>query len=227
MEIDGISRENFRLRMRGELRKAKPWQPDILLVRGDSKQIVIKDYHARSFLYRFFVGLFSIWHENRMYQKLVGIKGIPECYGKIDRYAIALEFIPGRTVSRLQVGEVTAVFFDRLRSIVDQIHARGIVVCDLRNRKNVMVTNASDPYVIDFCTAFQKGSRWNLPRNLLFRIFYQDDLLGIAKIKRRLAPELLSSDEIKKLEEGLFLQKSVVAVRNFCVYWLKKLVEKV
>ena len=49
---------------------------------------------------------------------------------------------------------MTAVFFDRLRSIVDQIHARGIVVCDLRNRKNVMVTNASDPYVIDFCTAF-------------------------------------------------------------------------
>jgi hypothetical protein len=226
MEVDGINRDSLHSRVIKEIRKGNPWQPDILLVKGDSGPVVIKDYYGRPFLYRVFVGLFSIWQENRMYQKLAGINGIPKCYGKIDRYALGLEFIQGRTASRLQAGEVKPEFFARLRSIVDDVHARGIVLCDMRNKKNVLVTDTLEPYIIDLCTAFQRGGRWNIPKNFLFGIFYQDDLLGISKLKRKLAPELLSSDEAEKLEKGLFLQRESMAVRDFCVRWLKKLVSK-
>ena len=224
MAVDGISRDNLRDRVTEELRKGKPWQPDILLVKGHSGPVVVKDYHHRPFLYRAFVGLFSIWHENRMYRKLAGISGIPQCYGKLDRHAIVLEYIPGRNASKLSVGQVTPDFFVRLQKIVDQVHARGIVLCDLRNRKNVMVTDRLEPYIIDLCTAFQRGSRWNLPKNFLFDLFYQDDLLGVAKLKKKVAPELLSPEEAGKLSEGLFLQREAMAVRDFCVRWLKKMV---
>jgi hypothetical protein len=226
MELDGINRDSLRSKVIEEIRKGNPWKPDILLVKGDSGPMVIKDYYDRPFLYRVFVGLFSIWQENRMYQKLAGINGIPICYGKIDRYAIGLEFIQGRTASRLQAGEVKPVFFTRLRSIIDEIHARGIVLCDMRNKKNVLVTDTLEPYIIDLCTAFQYGGWWNFPKNFMFRIFYQDDLLGIAKLKKKLAPELLSSDEVEKLEKGLFLQRESMVIRDFCVRWLKKLVSR-
>jgi len=57
MAIDGITRENLVQRCLKPLRSAKPWQPDIWLVRGDAEPVVVKDYKPRPFLYRFFVGL--------------------------------------------------------------------------------------------------------------------------------------------------------------------------
>ena len=225
MSVDGINRNNLPERVIKEIRKGKPWEPDILLVSGDSgRSVIVKDYYNRPFLYRFFIGLISIWNEHRMYMMLSGIKGIPDCYGKIDPNAIAIEYILGRNSSRVRPGEVTYEFFARLRSIVDEVHARGIVLCDLRNRKNVMVTNSFEPYVIDFVTAFRRGRWWNFPRNALFGIFYQDDLLGIIKLKKKLAPEIVSSIESDSLRKGLCMQKEVMAVRDFVVKHLKKLV---
>ena len=159
-----------------------------------------------------------------MYRKLQGLAGIPKYYGRVDRYAFAIEYIPGQTASQLKQGEIPAEFFRKLEGIIDAVHARGIVLCDMRNKKNVMITKTFDPYIIDLCTAFHSGSRWNFPRRFLFRLFYQDDLMGIAKLKSQLLPQLLSSDEVRRLRDGLFLQKEAMAVRNFCVRWLKKLV---
>jgi hypothetical protein len=222
--IDGISRNNLNDRILKRLRIAKPWQPDILLVQGQSRPAVVKDYKPRAFLYRVFVGLLSIWREVQMYQRTAGIRGIPNCYGKLDRYALVLEYIPGKTGSDFKAGELPREFFVKLQAIVDQVHARGIVLCDLRNRRNVLITEQFEPYLIDLTTAFERGSRINFPKNFLFNLFYQDDLLGISKLKKKLAPELLSPEEDEKLSRGLFLQKEAMAVRNFCVRWLKKLV---
>jgi hypothetical protein len=224
-EIDGIRRNNLHERTLKRLRVAKPWQPDILLVQGDSGPAVVKDYKPRPYLYRVFVGLVSVWNEVRMYEKLSGIPGIPRCHGKLDRYAIVVEYIPGRNGSEVKAGEVKRDFFIKLKTVVDQVHARGVVLCDLRNRKNVLITDRLDPYIIDLTTAFQRGGRWNLPKNFLYDLFHQDDLLGIAKLKKKLAPELLSDDEAQKLSSGLFLQREAMAVRDFCVRWLKKLVD--
>lgn len=161
-----------------------------------------------------------------MYRKLAGLDGIPRCYGKLDRYAVAIEYIEGRNASKIKPGELPDEFFRRLNRIVEAVHERKIVLCDLRNKKNIMVSPTGDPYLIDLCTAFERGRRWNLIRNWLYGIFYQDDCLGLSKLKRQLAPELLTPEEAKKLERGLFMQKEAVAVRNFCVRWLKWLVSK-
>jgi len=226
MEIDGITRENLSTRLIEPLRPAKPWQPDILLVRGNTAPVVVKDYRPRGFLYRFFVGLISTWNEARIYRKLAGIPGIPRCQGKLDRYAVVIEYVRGRNASQVKPGELPHEFFHRLKRIVDSVHERQIVLCDLRNKKNVLISETGEPYLIDLCTAFERGGRWNPIRIWIYGIFFQDDEMGLAKLKRRLAPELLAPEEAERLDRGLFMQKEAVAVRNFCVRWLKQLVSR-
>jgi hypothetical protein len=226
MEIDGITRGNLVERRIEPLRPAKPWQPDILLVRGDTGSVVVKDYRPRGFLYRFFVGLPSTWNEARIYRKLAGIGGIPRCHGKLDRYAVVIKYIEGRNASKVKPGELPPEFFHGLKRIVDAVHERRIVLCDLRNKKNILVSKSGEPYLIDLCTAFERGRGWNPIRNWIYGIFYQDDYIGLSKLKRQLAPELLTPEEADKLDRGLFMQKQTVAIRNFCVRWLKQLVSR-
>lgn len=222
--LGGITREDLDRPDVEVLRPAKPWQPDVLLVRG--KTHVVKDYRKRGFLYRFFVGIPSTWNEARMYRKLAGIKGLPRCIGKLDRYAIVIEYVDGQNASKFKPGELPHDYFRRLSNIIDAIHERNIVVCDLRNKRNFMVSKEGEPYLIDLCTAFERGRPWNLLRNWIHGIFYQDDLLGLAKLKRQLAPDLLTAEEAHKLDRGLFMQNEVVAVRDFCVRWLKRLASR-
>jgi hypothetical protein len=206
------------------LRAGKPWQPDILLVETDGGRCVVKDYKPRGLLCRVGLGLWSVAHEAAMYRRLSGQAGIPRYYGKLDRYALAVEYIPARSAAELKGRPVPAIFFDRLRELVDRIHDRGFVLADLRNRGNVLITETFEPYLVDLCTAFDRGAWFNLPKRLLHRIFFQDDLLGVLKLKRHLAPDLLTREEAERLDRGLFMEKSVVRLRNWCVRWLKKTV---
>jgi hypothetical protein len=221
---DGITRANLAERTERFLRRGRPWQPDVLLVRGDTGARVVKDYRPRPALYRIGVGLFSVWQEARMYRRLQGLDGIARCFGTLDRWALAIEYIDGRSAAICRPGDLPPAFFRRLDEIVAGVHARGVVLADLRNRKNVLVTPDHRPYLIDLVTAFERGRAWNLPRNLLHRVFRQDDLLGVIKLKRRLAPELVTPEEAARLDRGLFLQKPAMAARDFVVRWLKRLV---
>lgn len=221
--IDGITRENLSARTLRVLRPSKAWKPDVLLVRGDSGNVVVKDYRARDRFYRFFIGIPSVWNEARIYGKLQGVSGIPRYVGTLDRYAGVIEFIEGRTAAECKPGELPRDFFSRVEGVVHTIHDQGIVVCDLRNKKNVLVSNQGDPFLIDLSTAFERGWKLNFIRNTLFGIFYQDDLLGMIKLKRHLSPEEVTPEENRRLDKGLFLEKEVVVVRNFIVRWLKRI----
>jgi hypothetical protein len=106
---------------------------------------------------------------------------------------------------------------------VDAIHDRGVVLCDLRNIKNVIVGDDGEPYLIDFSTAFQKGGRLNFLKNGLYRIFLQDDLLGIAKLKRNKALQLLTDEERVALEKGVFLQREAIFLKLKGRSFLKKI----
>lgn len=207
------------------LRKgSKPWQPDLYLIRYGSKEAVFKDYAKKDFICRLFVGITAIYREAYIYKRLGGLSGIPKFIGKVDRYAIIVEYINGKDASRCREGELPPIFFARLREIIDMVHARGIVLCDMRNSKNVLVSVDQEPYLIDFSTAFERGFRINILRNFIFNIFYQDDLLGISKLKRQIAPHLLTREEEEKLNKGLFLQKEAIFVRNHIRSILRRLV---
>ncbi len=205
------------------LREGYPWKPDVFILEKEGKKIIVKDYASKSFFFRFFVGIFSNRREAMIYRKLQGLRGIPEYVGLLDRYAIAVGYVPGRNASELEPGELTARFFEKLRVLIDAVHARGVVLCDLRNIKNVILGDDGEPYLIDFATAFQRGSKFNFLKNGLYRLFYQDDLLGVAKLKRSRAPHLLTKEEELALEKGVFLQKQAIFIKQ----WGKPLLQKI
>ncbi len=195
-----------------------------MLVKMNGKLGLVKDYSKRPWLYRWCVGLISTRRERSIYRKLQGVRGIPRLYGRLDRYALVMEYIPGKDASKVKPGLVGPEFFEQLEGVVHRVHGRGVVLCDLRHMANIIVSDDGQPYLVDFCTAFERGGRWNIFKRWLFGIFYQDDLLGIIKAKKNLAPELVSPDELVRLERGVFLQKPAIRLRNFGRRWLKRLV---
>jgi hypothetical protein len=218
-----VQRASFRQDIDKIIREGNPWKPDIFIIKKEGKRIIVKDYASKPFFFRFFFGTISTLREAYIYRKLHGLPGIPEFLGLVDRYAIAVAYIPGRNASELNQGELTPLFFKKLKEIVDAVHNRGIVLCDLRNSKNVIVGDNGEPYLIDFSTAFQKGGRFNFLKNGLYGIFLQDDLLGIAKLKKNKATPLLTEEERLALEKGLFLQKEVIYIKLKSRSFLKKL----
>jgi predicted Ser/Thr protein kinase len=218
-----IQRDSIHQYIEKVLREGELWKPDIFLVQKDGKRAIIKDYLSKPFFFRFFIGIFSTRREAYIYSKLRGLPGIPHCLGLVDRYAIAVAYIPGRNASELDEGELSPHFFKKLREIIDSIHDRGVVLCDLRNIKNVILGDDGEPYLIDFSTAFQKGGRFNFFKNGLYRIFFQDDLLGIAKLKKNKAIALLTEEERMALEKGVFLQKEAIYIKLKGRSFLKRL----
>ena len=186
--------------------------------------MIVKDYAPRRWIYRVCVGLYSVWREATIYRVLEGIPGVPRFVGQIDRFALATEYIPGKGAGQARPGEVGEEFFARLSATVEAVHARGVALCDLRNMNNVLIGESGDPYVIDFAAALRRGSRWNVLLNAVFRLFVQDDRLGVIKLKRRLAPYLVTQEESKRYRKGVFMQAQAIAVRNWGRRWLKKLV---
>ena len=220
--LSGLTRNSLLNHTVEVLRQEKPWKPDILLVQVNGQRAVVKDYACRGWLYRFY-GIWSTWREAYFYQKLAGLPGIPAYCGKLDRYALVIEYIPGKNASKYRPGELPSRFFSQLQMILDRIHQRGVVLCDMRNDKNILVSEKFEPYLIDYCAAIEKKNNWNPIRRWLFSTFMQDDLLGLAKLKKNLAPELMSEEERRGLEKGLFLQRQAIAVRNIAKRFLKKL----
>lgn len=206
------------------IRHGRPWQPDILLLEHDGREVIVKDYAPRKWPYRVGVGLFSVWREALIYRTLAGIPGVPRFEGRIDRYALATEYIPGKGAGEAKPGDVDDAFFSRLAHTVEAIHARGVVLCDLRNMNNVLISEHGDPFVIDFAAGFRRGAPWNLPLNAIFRLFAQDDRLGVIKLKRRLSPHLVTLEESRRYGKGVFMQAQAIAVRNWGKRWLKKLI---
>jgi len=205
------------------IRRGRPWQPDILLLDHDGRKVIVKDYAPRQWPYRLGVGLFSVWRETLIYRTLAGIAGVPRFVGRIDRYALATEYIPGKGAGEAKPGDVDDAFFARLSRTVEAIHARGVVLCDLRNMNNVLISERGDPFVIDFAAGFRRGAPWNLPLNAIFRLFAQDDRLGVIKLKRRLAPHLVTPEESRRYRKGVFMQAQAIVVRNWGRRWLKRL----
>jgi serine/threonine protein kinase len=121
--------------------------------------------------------------------------------GRVDRHALALEFIEGeelaRSPRRLEKG---AYYLERLREIVETMHARGLAHLDLRGRENVMLDANDEIHVLDLAAAvwFRPGS---LSHRLFFGWFKLADDAAVLKFKR-----LLEVGEYTE-EERAFLRR--------------------
>ncbi|MGZ3591004.1 MAG: hypothetical protein ACXU99_10155, partial [Thermodesulfobacteriota bacterium] len=139
-------------------------KPDLNQVEVGGFSYMVKDAREEKFFLRWTLGLWLIHKEWKIYSRLVGIKGIPRPIERIDRFAFAIEFIPGRPILR---GEpLPSSFFTNLESVLGQVHARGVVHMDLRHKGNILISEKGEPFLIDFNSSFAFKEKGILRRYL-------------------------------------------------------------
>ncbi|MEW6620084.1 MAG: RIO1 family regulatory kinase/ATPase [bacterium] len=207
----------------GNVHTGKKAEANIWLTRINDQLVVVKDYHSKRFLFKLLFGRWLIRREFEIYKKLQGIKGIPKVYQLLDKDAFILEYIEGEDCYHFKGGDLNEEVYVRLRDLIDEIHCRGVVHCDLKKRSNIVIRADWQPYLVDFATAFTQGSRFNFIQRWFYKQFYQDDLKAIAKLKKRLSPHLLTQEEETNLSTRLFLENEVRFIRKYVRQWIKKL----
>jgi hypothetical protein len=157
------------------------------LVTEGGRGVVIKDVSSCPWPVRLLLGPHQLDREERAYLALRGVPGVPRLVGRIDRRAIALEYIRGRSLGELGPGDLPPGFFDRLGRLLDAIHGRGVAHGDL-TRHDVLAGPGGEPFIVDFSTSVIAGSGAGPLSRVLFEQMRLADRRSIQKLRRRLVP---------------------------------------
>jgi tRNA A-37 threonylcarbamoyl transferase component Bud32 len=163
---------------------------------------VVKSFRGRGAFLRT-IGKVLVARELRAYARLQGVEGVPACYGRLGDYALVLEYVPGQRLSDLE--RLPGGLLDKLRALVDRVHARGVASRDL-SPSNILIKDG-EPHLVDFAVSV---TACNALGRLLFPLFRALDIYGVATLKKRWGQPL------REDEERLFRQlRWEASVRHF------------
>jgi hypothetical protein len=153
--------------------------PDVLCVADSLGRLaVVKDYAARPWWVRQLVAPWLLRREHAMLTRAAGTHGVPRALGRIDRLALALEYVEGAPLRRREhAHSVPPSYFAALEGILESLAARGLWYADLRSPTNLLYTRSGAPVVVDLAGA----SRRALPEAWLAWL----DRRALAKLRRR------------------------------------------
>jgi serine/threonine protein kinase len=171
-------------------------KPELSRIDSGGRVLMIKDVRRKNLLSRWTLGLWLIHKEWTIYSKLKGIDGVPEAVDRIDRFAFAMEFVPGKPIQRGEAPPPS--FFPRLERILREVHSRGVVHLDLRHKGNILISEAGDPFLIDFNSSYSFKEKGPL-RRFLFPLLRWVDVGGLLKLKERTSPSLMTPEEMSFL----------------------------
>jgi len=180
------------------LTKGKFGKPDLNRVEVEGRSLMVKDVRKRNFFLRWTLGFWLIEKEWKIYSRLIGMRGIPQPIERIDRFAFAMEFIPGRPLLRGEA--LPPSFFSNLGQVLKDLHARGVVHLDLRHKGNILVSEGGELFLIDFNSSFAFKGKGILRRYLFPLLRWVDDG-GMLKLKERISPDLMTSEERSALKQ--------------------------
>lgn len=166
---------------------------------ADPPRVVVK--YARS---QPFLGLPTDWlarlmrsRESGVYRALEGVEGVPRYLGAAGRTGYAIEYVDATPLDHLDAPP--AGFFDRLRKVMEAIHARGVAYTDANKRSNILVRSDGRPVLVDYQLAFRRRDDWPWPLGALLRRAFEyvadKDIYHVLKHKRRMAPQELTEEE--------------------------------
>ncbi|MDY7009972.1 MAG: hypothetical protein SVV80_04385 [Planctomycetota bacterium] len=164
-------------------------------------KIVVKTYRAQPFfgLAMDWLGRFSREHEKAIYEALEGAAGVPRFLGCVGPTGLAVEYIDAVPLDHLD--KPPAGYFDRMRQILDAVHARGVAYVDANKLSNMLVSHDGSAHLIDFQIAIRRRDDWPWPMRAiaasLVRYLQGKDIYHLCKQKRRLAPDELTDEEEK------------------------------
>jgi len=191
-----LSLDELRRHAVSTFRRGGGSRADVLLIRVDGRQAVLKDYSGADPWFRRLVGPLSVRREARALAQLEGVPGVPRLIRTIGREALLTEYLGGASTSEKKKNKgLDPEFFARFYRLVEQIHRRGVAHCDLRSEGNILVTPDGDPAFVDFTAHFRRPRRRNPLTRWMFERFCQADRVAVARLKHAVWPELLTEEE--------------------------------
>jgi serine/threonine protein kinase len=170
-------------------------RPHVCLVSAAGHKAVLKDYHACDPWFARLLAPLLAAREARALRLLDDVVRVPSLLSTPDRRSLLIQYLPAQPLLKVDAVVDWEPFFRDLRQLLETIHARGVAHSDLRSPNNTLLDAAGRPVIVDFVASVQRGRRWNLPGKWLFQAFSRADRDAIAKLKRHVAPELLTDAE--------------------------------
>jgi hypothetical protein len=199
MRRPNFTRAEFEARAGENLSTDRWYKPEVRILEIGGARYCVKDFRRRPAFWRETAGRVVIAREALIYRSLDGLPGIPRFFGQLDGVSLVTECIEGTDISSFRKGRLPEGLLDRLAELVAAMHARGIVHCDLRQRKNVLVGPGDRPWLIDFASGVRLP-----PKSLLFRMIAWVDESGIAKLRKKHAPDSLTDRDRELLRADWF-----------------------
>jgi tRNA A-37 threonylcarbamoyl transferase component Bud32 len=176
-------------------------RPEVRRIRMLGRDAVVKDYGRCGNIFKHLLGTFLATREATALQRAEGIANIPAFYALARPWILVTEHLDARRVTDLtedeRPGLLTPAFFEKLTTLIAQLHSRGIAHGDLEKLDNILITPEGDPAVVDFAAAIMSGI--NPLAALALPLVEQNDRRAVYKLKSRFAPHLLTDEEDEKL----------------------------
>lgn len=199
-----MHRKELESRIIRTIHQGKGFQSSVYLVDWEGKPAAVKDFSKTPPAFRFFVAPILVKREVKALKHLNGTPGIPAYFGQIDRLAFAIEFVEGRPIAGIHKGQMPPEVFPRMAKVVEGMHARGVAHGDLKRRSNLLLTPDNNVVIIDFAAAIvAKGP---ISTKLMQAVAEVDDK-SLPRLKKFVAPELLTEEDKWKLENPTKLEK--------------------
>jgi len=178
------------------LSKGRWANSDLYRFQHGRKTWVIKDFLPCHPIIRKTWGRFFAKREYLAFAKLQGISGIPKSPFMLDEYAVCYEFISGKTLKDTPSELISDDYFFQLEELVAMMHAGNLVHLDIRNRRNILVTDDGKPALLDFQSCLNLERVPKFLHNLLIDI----DFSGVYKNWHKVKPQLLDDKRKARLD---------------------------
>ncbi|MBT8136309.1 MAG: hypothetical protein KJO54_04755 [Gammaproteobacteria bacterium] len=158
------------------------YQGSVCIVHVAGQPLVVKSTAGQGALSR--LRRHMLGNEFRVYQKLAGVPGIPQCHGLVDGQYLLLQHIEGTAFREIEFTTDDDVH-DKLLRLIENLHSNHVAHADLKRRDNLILRRDGEPYLVDFGTAIVRKPGFRPVNHLLFRIARQLDYHGWYKNKYR------------------------------------------
>ena len=177
-------------------------RPEVRVVVFNGQEYILKDYARCDPMFGRLLGGFLARREARALQRLHDAPFVPNLIARIDKALLIEHVSTRRNITDYPAGELPKKIIKRLSDVIISMHRFfGIAHCDLRSPGNILIDNEGHPHLVDFTAHYKQGRLWNPLSRWLFRRFCDADLVCIARLKKRNAPELLNDAERNALQK--------------------------
>lgn len=224
MMLNNLKLDNLPQRSIKILRPSSSTRPTIWLVEENGVKLVVKDFSRNRCLYKNLFGRLLIWREAKAYRRLRGLKGIPRCYGVLEGLALVTEFVEGKTLKQMEKeGNLSPLFFERLKELIDSFHMRGIAHCDLKRTPNILVSRGEQPYILDWAASIFASECKIFPLTKIYKRLLRDDDMALIKMKLRHIPQHVTKHEKAMYERRSPAERLIRSIRDKLREWLQRL----